>query len=168
MFDTIANSTTGAISSFAGVIIAFVGFSVTIYNVIRSKRAASRAEIAANQALDSVRHLDTVQNLSEAIAIVEEIQRLNRTSEWKVVLDRHSTFRNTLIEIKGSAAKLDDNQKSNIQAGIAHSQSMSHKIEIALDKKSEPTDMPKMNRILSEQVENLGAILAKVKAETEG
>ena len=64
-----------------------------------------------------VRYFDTVQNLSTAISIIEEIQRLNRTGEWKVLLDRHLVFRRTLVEIKGSIANLDDDHKAVIQDG---------------------------------------------------
>lgn len=133
----------GASASILGVLVALVGFWITIVNVKRSRRAARRAESAANQALEGVRRVDTVQNLSKAISIVEEMQRLNRTKEWKVLLDRHSTFRNILIEVRGSTPNLNDEHKKDILAGINHSQAMSHKIEVALDKEESPGGTPK-------------------------
>ena len=162
------NPTIGDTSSFVGVIIAFIGFSITIYNVIRSKRAANRAEKAANQALESVRHIDAVQKLSSAIAIVEEMQRLNRAKDWKVLLDRHSTFRNLLIEVRGSADNLSEEHKANILDGINHSGAISYKVEVALAKGEDPDGIPRMNKILSEQAGKLASILIALRMKTEG
>ena len=128
--------------SVLGVLIALVGFGITIYNVVRSKRSADRAETAATQALQSVRHIDTVQNLSKAISIMAEMQRLNRAKEWKVLLDRHLDFRSVLIEARGAADDLEDSQLARIQAGIAHSMSMSDKIENALGPETRWRAMP--------------------------
>lgn len=115
-----------------------------------------------------VRYVDTVENLARAISIIEEIQRLNRAGEWKVLLDRHLVFRSILIEIKGSTANLDDDHKAVIQDGITHSSSISNKIEVALDQNDVPTGVPRMNKILSTQVEKLKDILVEMRMETDG
>ena len=113
-----------------------------------------------------VRYVDTVENLARAISIIEEIQRLNRAGEWKVLLDRHLVFRSILIEIKGSTANLDDDHKAVIQDGITHSSSISNKIEVALDQNDVLTGVPRMNKILSTQVEKLKDILVEMRMET--
>ena len=168
MLDWIESPTTGAISSFAGVIIASIGFSITIYNVIRSKRAANQAAKAANEALQSVRYVDTVHNLSKAISIAEEMKTLNRDKEWKILLHRLSMFRNTLIEIKGAVTNLTDDHKSCIQDGIAHSRTLSHSIEVALSKNKEPRNIPRMNKILSRQTDELVNVLVELRVKAEG
>ena len=84
------------------------------------------------------------------------------------MLDRHSTFRNILIEVRGSATNLEEEHKANIMTGISHSQVISYKIEVALDKKEDPDGIPKMNKILAEQAEQLGDILMSVRMEVEG
>ena len=158
----------GDIASVLGVLIALVGFGVTIMNVIESKRAADRAESAANQTLERVRYVDTVENLSKAIAIIAEIQRLNRAKEWKVLLDRHLELRSILTEIRGSTPQLNDYHRAVIQSGIAHSSSMSNKIEIALGEIDQEPNVPQMNKILSKQVEKFGDILVEMRVETDG
>ena len=158
----------GDLASVIGVIIALVGFRITIRNVGKAKLAADRAESAANETLERVRYVDTVQNLSRAISIIEEILRLNRAGEWKVLLDRHLIFRSILIEVKGSATNLNDDHKAIIQDGITHSSSISNRIEVALDGNAQPTDIPRMNKILSKQVEKLRDILVEMRMETEG
>ena len=158
----------GDLASVIGVIIALVGFGITIRNVGKAKLAADRAEFAANETLERVRYVDTVQNLSRAISIIEEILRLNRTGEWKVLLDRHLIFRGILIEVRGSATNLNDVHKAIIQDGITHSSSISNRIEVALHGNAQPTDIPRMNRILSKQVENLRDILVEMRMKTDG
>ena len=158
----------GGITSMVGVLIALVGFVITIWNVMKSKEAAKRAESAANETLGRVRYVDTLQNLTKAISTVEEIQKLNRTKDWNFLLDRHQEFRRVLTEIRGSTPSLTDDQKGIIQSGVTHSRSMSNKIEIALDKGNQPTGVPQMNKVLSEQLEGLTNILAEMRTETDG
>lgn len=164
----VATNHVGDWASVCGVLIALVGFGITIRNVVRSRKSADRAETAATNALKSIRHIDTVQNLSRAISTIEEIQRLNRAKEWKVLLDRHLSFRSVLVEIKGAAHSLAGAQRASIQAGITHSKRISNKIEVALSENSDPKNIPLMNKVLSEQAEKLQATLVEIRAKTDG
>lgn len=155
------------LSSIIGVLIALIGFSVTIRNVLTSKQAAGRAESAANRAVESVRHIDTVHNLSKAISLVEEIKKLNRDKEWKFALDRHSTFRDILIEVKGAITDLDNDHQANLDDGITKSTAMSDDIEVALEKNKEPTDIARMNNILSRQAEKLKDMSVAIRMRKE-
>jgi len=158
----------GVSASVLGVLVALIGFWITIRNVRRSKRAADRAEEAASKALRSVRHIDTVQSLSKATTLAEEMKTLNREKEWKMLLDRLSTFRNMLIEIKGSTPGLSDDHKSRLQAAITQSQTMSNNIEGVLAGDTESANVPRMNKILSQQAEKLMDTLVTLRIDTEG
>ncbi|MCY4394983.1 MAG: hypothetical protein OXC10_07610 [Rhodospirillaceae bacterium] len=160
-------SIVGDLASVLSVLIALGGFAITVQKVRESKSAAIRAETAAKETLERVRYVDTVQKLSRAITIVEEIQRLNRTGEWKVILDRHLVFRSILTEIRSSTPNLDDDRKAIIQDGITHSSTMSNKIEIALDESKQTPKVSRMNNILSNQVVKLRIILAEMRTETD-
>ena len=166
--DLVVANHVGDWASMFGVLIAVVGFGLTLRNVARSKKSAERAETAATKAAEGIRHIDAVQNLSRAVSTIEEIQRLNRAKEWKVLLDRHLSFRSILIEVKGAAHILASTQKATIQAGISHSKRISNKIEVALNKSSDPEDIPLMNKVLSEQAEKLQAILVEIRTKTDG
>ena len=167
MLEWILNNHVGEISSIIGVFIALIGFTITILNVVKSRKAADRAESAATQALEGVRYIDTVQNMSRAISILEEIRRLNRVEEWKVLLDRHSNFRNFLIEIRSGEINLEEEQKKIIQTAITHSTTISNKIEVALGKNETPTGPAQMNNILSKQIDDLGAVLVEIRLKRE-
>lgn len=45
----------------------------------------------ARQVKDRIATLDTLADVSAAIAIMEEIKRLQRASAWQIALDRYST-----------------------------------------------------------------------------
>jgi hypothetical protein len=149
----------GQIASILGVMIALVGFILTI-------RAATRAENAATKALESVRRVETVENISKATAILEEILRMNRDNKnWNIVLDRHLSVRNLLGEIKSANVNITELQKTTIQATITHSVAIANKIEIALGKDQIPTGIAQMNKVLSEQVDNLNSVRVEIRHE---
>jgi hypothetical protein len=50
----------GDLASLAGVLISLVGFAVTVVSVLKSRRAAERAQIAAKAARDWIRLFETV------------------------------------------------------------------------------------------------------------
>ncbi len=152
-----------ALSSFLGLGVTIIGFGITIFNVVKSKSAARSAEFAANKALASVKYFDIVEALSRAISIVEEIQRLNRAAEWKVLLDRHINFRSMVISIKGQNINLNESQQSILQSSIQHSATMSHKIETFLENNRSPTGVATMNKILSELSGRLGSLLIEIR-----
>lgn len=153
----------GAFSSFLGLIVTTIGFSITIISVLNSKSAAQRAESAAKEALEGVRYFDTIEAISKSITVLEEIQRLNRTDEWKILLDRHTTFRNMITAIKSGNVTLNDEQKSILQSSLQHSSNISHKIEGHLEKNQTPSGIARMNKILSEQTEKLGSLLVEIR-----
>jgi hypothetical protein len=90
----------GDLASLAGVIISFIGFVVTVWNVRRSKSAAERAEVAANEARRVIRFYETVSEFSAAIAIMEELKRLHRLGATDVLLDRYAALRKALITVR--------------------------------------------------------------------
>jgi hypothetical protein len=73
----------GDLSGVAGVLISIVGFTVTLWGVFKSKRAAQAAEEAARSTRDRIRLLDTAVDFSTAIAALEEIKRLHRTGHCR-------------------------------------------------------------------------------------
>ena len=57
----IEQSRAGDIASVLGLLVALVGFAITIWNVRASKAAAIRAEEAANEARRAIRFFDVVR-----------------------------------------------------------------------------------------------------------
>jgi len=159
----------GDLASIIGLLTALVGFAITIRNVSRSRDAASRAEEAAKSAVQSVKGIEAIEGLTNAMALLEEIARLNRAGEWKVILDRHEAFRKLIIEIKSEKNNMEEDYLSDLQSSFQHSRNMSNKIEVFIDER--PTDkigVPQMNKIISGQMEKLGEILVHVRSRVGG
>ena len=83
----------GDLASIAGIFITIIGFCVTLWNVWRSRSAAERAEMAANEARRMIRSYETVAEFSSAITLMEEIKRLHRSRQLDMLPDRYSALR---------------------------------------------------------------------------
>ena len=62
----------GDIASIFGLLVALIGFAVTIWNVRASRAAALRAEEATNQARSAIRFFDVVAEISNATPAMEK------------------------------------------------------------------------------------------------
>jgi hypothetical protein len=82
----------GDIASVAGFLLSVVGFAVTIVGVWRAKSAAEQARQAAVAARESIAHYDAIADLSSAMAIMDEIKRLQRSGIWPLLPDRYANL----------------------------------------------------------------------------
>jgi hypothetical protein len=115
LVDWLDQTRAGDIASIVGLLIAMIGFAVTIRNVRASKAAALRAEEAANQARSAIRFFDVVAEISTAIAAMEEIRRLHRDAAWPILPDRYNALRKSLVTIRGSDLQLSEEQEARIR-----------------------------------------------------
>lgn len=120
----------GNIASAVGVLIAIVGFGLTLRSVWKSKAAAMGAESAVKKIREDIRTIDTVSDLSSAISIMEEIKRLHREKAWPVLLDRYSSLKRLLIAIRGANPDFSDDFKTALQAAIQHINNIDKQVEI--------------------------------------
>ena len=153
----------GDLASIAGLVIAVIGFTVTVIGVFMSKRAAVRAEEAATATRDSIHFFESIVDFSSAITTLEEIKRLHRQNAWSVLPDRYSNLRKLLISIRESFSDLSDEQRSTIQDAIANFRAIEAKVDRFKDDVSK-LDVSRLNSIVSQQVDGLLAILAQLKA----
>jgi hypothetical protein len=83
-----------------GDLASLAGLALTIWAVLKAKKAAEQARDAAQQVKERIASLDTLADVSAAIAILDEIKRLQRLGAWQVVLDRYSILRRHLIRVE--------------------------------------------------------------------
>lgn len=143
----------GDIASVTSLIISIIGFSATLWNVIRSKRAAEQAEQAVQKMRGYLAQIDTVSQSSSAIAIMDEVKRLRRAEAWIVLPDRYSALRSSLILIRNITPNLSDEQKSQIQSAIQHSSSIEMDIEELISKRRKSLSVSNINEIMSKQLD---------------
>ena len=162
ILDWIGANHVGDLASVAGVAISIIGFFVTVWNVRRSKSAAERAEVAANEARRLVRSYETVADFSAAITIMEEIKRLHRTGELDMLLDRYAALRKVLIGVSRVSPLIDPEQSRKIQSAITTLGTLENLIEGCRANQS-PPDFVRLNRLLSRDIDNLHAVLVDMQ-----
>jgi len=145
--------------------ISVIGFSLTIWNVRKIKRAAEAAEEASLSVRTSLALNDIVAECSTAIAILDEVRRLHRVQAWQLLPDRYSALKRSLILIRTAKPELADNHKTIIQNAMSHLTSFENEIEKAIANRSECPDIPRLNRVASKQVEALAEILGDIRGQ---
>jgi hypothetical protein len=146
----------GNISSIAGVLLTIVGFSVTIYNVLRSKSVAEETR-------DSISLYDAIADLAAASSIMDEIKRLQRHGVWAVVPDRYSELRRRLIAIKGSHADLSEAQRQTLEETVQKFADLEKRVERAVSANVAPPNPAKLNDIVSSQIDEVQMVLLSLQ-----
>ena len=153
----------GSIASLVGLVITVVGFFITIWNVRKSRTAAQQAREASLKVREDIRKIDTVSDLSSAISIMHEIKRLHRANEWIILPDRYSTLKKLLISIKVANPDLSETKKKSIQATIQQMTNIDKQIEKVVDGQEADVDVPKLNAIITKQVDRLEEVLIEIR-----
>ncbi len=133
MTQFIVDNNIGAWASILGVLIAIFGFWATIYQARKSKTAAEQARLAAENARESIKLLDTVTEFSSALAVMEEIKRLQRNGAWEILLDRYSALRKSLISIRAFNPDFSIEQNKILQRAITHFAIIENKVDHCLN-----------------------------------
>lgn len=154
----IADNHIGDLASVAGIVISITGFAVTVWNVLRSKSAADRAEAAAAEARRAIRGYEALSDFSAAIAIMEEIKRLHRIGETTIILDRYAALRKLLIGVRQLSPEIDDSIRIRIQSAVTNLTAMEHYLEKSRAEGTTP-NFVRLNRLLSRDVDDLQAVL---------
>ena len=155
----------GDAASVAGLALTVLGFAATLWQVSRSRRAAVAARDAAHATRGKLAKVDAIAEFSSAIQTLDEIKRLHRESAWATLPYRYSALKRVLIAAKTADPGLTDRQRARIQSAIQHLANIEHEVELRLAGGVEAFDVPKVNRVLSRQIENLSEILTQVQNE---
>ena len=153
----------GDVASVAGVFIAVIGFGVTIYNTIRTKKAAEQADQRIEEVRRGLRHVDTVAELSQALLMMEEVKRLHRDKMWPGLPEKCSALRQLLISIRSANAELSDDQGAAIQSAIVAFRQLESKVERTLAAGAGPPDVPRTNAAVSRQMDQLREVLVCIR-----
>ncbi len=149
----------------AGLVLTIGGFMATLINVIRAKRAATRAQEAVDEVRGDILRIDMVTEFSSALKVMGEIKRLQRQKMWDFLPDRYTALRQSLNEVRGVDSDLPDHHKATLQSSIVTIRGIENQIEEALESRKDPPNVAKLNNTLSEQEDNLQAILTEIKTQ---
>ena len=129
---------------------------------------SSDTRAAAHDAKARIARTDALTDFTSAIAKLDEIKRLHRDKTWVVLPDRYSALKKSLILVRTADPGISDEQKSKLQSAVQHLSNFENQVEKALATNGDALDVPKMNRILSSQVEVLTQVFAEIRNEMQG
>ncbi len=105
----------GSVASIAGLIIAVLGFIITLYKIFKIQKVAEATR-------KQIRRLDIGMELEMISGMFNELRAMLRQEpkNWEMINDRFSTIRKKLILIKERHPDLTKSEKQVIQGKIQH------------------------------------------------
>ena len=160
----------GDVINLAGLLLAVIGFGVTIYGVYRSKNAAQKAREAADDTKDMLVRTNTIVDFSAALTIMDEIMRLHRSgANWLILPDRYSSLRDKLTGIVASHPSMSEAQRLSVGKALSGIRSIESTVEKSLaEGGSSPPNVVKLNQIMRTHLDALRAVLAALRVEVRG
>jgi len=156
-------NTVGAWASVVGVVITIIGFIITIWGVMRSKNAAQQAKTVADRVRADMLRANTVGEFSSALAEMEEVKTLHRLNLWALLPQHYSALRKSLILIKGSNPDLSNEQRAVLQGAIQYLASIEKQVERSIAGGGQPPNVPKLNALVSGQIDKLHEVLVEIR-----
>ena len=153
----------GDIASIFGVLLAIVGFALTLVGVWRSKSAADQAKQAAEDARDSIARYNAIVDLTAAMAIMEEIKRLQRNAAWAVLPDRYAELQRRLTAIRSAHVSLSEGQRQTLTAAIGAFAELERRVDQAVFAKTVPSNPAKLNYLVSGQIDEVHVVLLSLQ-----
>jgi len=163
VLDVVTTYRLGDFASIIGLLVAFIGFAVTLWNVVRSKRAAEKAEEAVTRVRELLVQADTIKEFSSAVGIMDEIRRLHRAAAWAMLPDRYSALKRCLIAVRAQNPAMSERHKIATQAAITQFTAMERKIEDMLANHAAAPNVARLNKIVSGQLDSLAGVLAEIQ-----
>src|SRR5438270_6106585 len=99
-------------ASIIGVLVALIGFVITIVAAIQAKAAANTAKTEVQRLREVLLRTNTIADLRAAIVALEEIKRHQRQGTWQILPDRYSIVRGMLVAIRAANPRFTDEQKA--------------------------------------------------------
>ena len=156
-------------SAAVGIVITIVGFTFTISQVLKSRRAADQVRLAVNEAIRKLAVVDSIAELSSAIERMEHLKNFHRLQELAGAVAIYPQVRRTLSEVREQTPNLTDDQNIILQAAI----SVCSEFEAELEKlmlKNEPdiaiSSIIKWNKILSSHIDKLRTLSTTLRNRT--
>jgi len=155
----------GELVNIFSLTVSVIGFFATLWNLIRAKRAAQRAEEAVKRMREMLLRSDTIMEVTSAIRIMEEVKRLHWNGDWRPLLDRYTSLRTTLIGIRSSNTHLTEDHQAVLTGAINQFRDIEDKVARAVEANTVPPKVSKLNSIVSSQIDRLAEVLGTIRQE---
>jgi hypothetical protein len=132
---------------------------LTTWAALRAGSAAKAAQEVKNRMFS----LDTLTEISAALATLDEIKRHQRQRAWEVVLDRYAVVRKHLVRVEQMNPRFTDAQQAEFAKTIKQFRIIEAKVERARANPNDPIDPAKLNGIIADQSDVLERIMIAIK-----
>lgn len=147
-----------------------VGLAVTVWQVIRarkaaegSKDAASAARNASVETRDAIHGVLTVADLQRSIGYIQGLKEFHRGRRWDVCLNMYQTLRESLAHIRARLPEQEDDRRRELQEAINQMRVMEDKVNDDLKHDADSTVPEKFNSTLNEIQVSLEEIVSSVQ-----
>src|SRR2546423_5239006 len=101
----------GNYASVAGLLVSVLGFGFTIWQVIKSRKAAEEAKVIARGAIARISADLFFTQVGTATRLIQELRNFSRLKQWHRVIDRCEDVRVLLAEFMDNPRLLDEEQQ---------------------------------------------------------
>jgi hypothetical protein len=112
---------------------------------------------------EDIKRVNAVVEFATVLAVMEEIRRLHRASAWHPLLDRYAILKNLLVSIRTANNDMPDQYKASIQGALTQLTVMENQVERFIASQQNAPDVPKLNAVVSKQIDSLREILVDIQ-----
>jgi hypothetical protein len=154
------------ILSIVGFVLTMVGLGITIWQLLQIKRVANAANLAANEAKNSIRKHDSIIEISSLISELKFItqEHLKKDLDPQSLYSNYTQVRQRASVLRSLQSNLSDDQNIVIQNLLSQIKIIQTGIEKS-NNSSKPVDVRKANSILLEIVVELSVIAVSLRNE---
>ena len=116
------------ILSVAGLVVSVSGFSIAIWLIVSSRKAAVAATEAASATKEVLARNLTIDDLTRASQRIQLVKELHWEREWRRALDWYYDIRVMLSDISIRHPDLRDENKSTLQSAIHQLQALEDEV----------------------------------------
>ena len=164
MLEIVARYRLNEYSDVLGLLITVLGFLVTIWQVVKSRRISTKALEIANQVREELARFDMAGEISVAITVMEEIKRSHRRGEVDHLPDKYSHLRRSIISLRSNGVPLSEADQKVLQDAVSQLAASERYIERHLaSADASKLDVPRMNSIMSAQIDGLYGLFVRLR-----
>jgi hypothetical protein len=146
-----------------GDIASVVGLALTIWFAAKARTAAEQARDAAELVRKQMSKLDSLSEISAAIALLSELKTLQRLRAWELLLDRYGSLRQRLVRIEQLNEGIPLEQSTQLASLLKQFRIMAGIESARASGNYADVDSAKFHRVVSRQIDELEGVMIAIK-----
>ena len=134
--------------SVGGTILSLLGLAVAIFQIVKTRRAAEAAKLAAQQAQQSIARTVFLVDVTNCAAQLDEIKALLRARRYEAALLRVTDVTAAVTQLRGMT-RTHAKQPLNFKQALTQLGILRDLLELRLHEENTPINPVKINEILS-------------------